>query len=383
MQAKKDVLKEIGNSCVLVLISVVISVCAEVARPVWGQQLPVSSSSKSGQFSEKAWASFGRKANAYERFGQLEKAEQYYQLALEESRKPGASPDSRGSTLLDLAGLLSKLGKSNEAIACYEQCLAVRRKQWGEKSQRLDSIMEGLAKEGLKAHRIADAGSILRELLAIRSKVLLPNDPKMIVTLWMLEDVYTQQGKMPEAIEIHKRYMAAKAQNGQSTQALANDLSLLASLYARHKNWVLAEEIRRRELSLRTTDGDKGSVALQSTLYRLAECQKESGKWDEAITNLRLGLAMSEKVNGKQSKELIQFLGPLCNSCLEAKRYPEAEVACKRKLKIQEVAFGKNDAKTRRTIGKLVKLYSEWGKPNIAQSYSMRLDDAAVKPQRK
>lgn len=366
----------------LALMSLVAVESTAMLLPSLSQDSPVANLVQGAKFSQKDWDSYGRKANRYERFGQLQKSEQYYRLAVKESEKPGADADFRGSSLLDLARLLSKLEKSNEAIACYEQCLAIRRKQWQEKSQRLDPIIEGLALEYLNANRVADAELLFQELLNLRTKVLLPNDPKIIKTLWLLEDVYTREGKIPAAIEIHKRYMAARVRAGQPSQEVISDLNILAALYARHENWDLSELSRKRELTLQLAGGDKGSPALQDTLYRLAECQQHLGKLDEAATNLKLGLVMKEKVYGQKSTELLQFLGPLCNCFLEARKYPEAEVACKRKLKIQEVAFGRNHPKTKRTIGKLVTLYNQWSKPDIARSYSERLKESADKAAR-
>lgn len=376
-------LKEIAKGCVLAFTSLVTLESSATLLPSWSQELPAANFVQGGKFSKKDWDSYGRKANRYERFGQLQKSEQSYRFALKESEKAGSDPDYRASSLLDLARLLSKLGKGNEAIACYEQCLAIRRKQWHEKSQRLDPILEGLAQEYLNAHRVADAESLLQDLIDLRTKVLLPNDPKIIKTLWLLEDVYTREGKITAAIDIHKRYMAARVRAGQPSQEVISDLNILAALYARHENWDLSEVSRKRELTLQLAGGDSGSPALLDTYYRLAECQQRLGRFDEAASNLKLGLALKEKSCGQKSTELLQFLAPLCNCFLEARKYPEAEVVCKRKLKIQEVAFGKDHAKTRRTIGKLVTLYSEWGKPDIARSYSVRLEESADKAARK
>jgi tetratricopeptide (TPR) repeat protein len=332
-----------------------------------------SAGSATGAFSGKDWMAYEQKANKLEKINRFDEAEEYYRKALAETRKPGADPACSGDTLGELASLLRKKGQHSQAISYYEQCLAIRRKQWGERSQRLDSILEALASEYLLDRRWADADKLLRALVEMRESTLLPNDPKLLKTLYDLETVCVAEGKVAEAERLHLRQFQEKQKSPRSSQLVAIDLRILAELYLSQRKWNDAEKTLKQELAIRLDSGDTSSTLLQDNLLRLGQCEGQLGQPEKALVVLKRGLAISEKQQGEKSSKLLNFIAPLCNCSIQAKRYAEAEVYCKRRLAIVESSSGKTAVQVGRALKALQDLYEQWGKPEQAKIYREKL----------
>lgn len=366
-QTRGDVLESSSNRQVQLAFAALLVAVVLGVEPCPGQNLQTSASVT---FSGKEWSAYEQKANRFEKLKRYDEAEQYYRKALAEARKPGADTACLADTLGELASLLVKRGHRDQSIALYEQCLAIRRKQWGEHSQRLDPTIDALAAEYYSNRRWADAYILLHELVAIRMKTLLPNDPKMLKTLYDLEAVCVAGGKVAEAEKLHVRQMELKEKTPRTTGQVALDLRILSELYLNQKKWRDAERTLKQELAMRLQSGDTNSTLLQDNLLRLGQCEGQLGQPEQALAMLKRGLALSEKQKGKQSPELLTFIAPLCNCSIQAKQYAEAEVYCKRRLAIAESLPGKTDVKVGRARKALQDLYEQWGKPDKAKIYS-------------
>ena len=109
------------------------------------------------------------------------------------------------------------------------------------------------------------------------------------------------------------------------------------------------------------------SLANVATVHKLAGNLAAAEKaYPEAIERL------TRKLGPEHPDVGIALLGYGDTLRLE-KKYPEAEAPLRRAVEILAKASGEDAALTQRGMGALVKLFTDWGKPDRAAAYQARL----------
>lgn len=151
------------------------------------------------------------------------------QEALAQSGVPAHTPPAVALELVR-ASAYDALGRSSEAEALYRQLLdrytASVLLTGGGRATILNNLAALLAKTG----RLDEATGLQREALALRTKVLGPDDPLTLASLSSLAAFLNQGGNAARALEIHQQLLARRrAAAGLNPIVLARTLHNLGS----------------------------------------------------------------------------------------------------------------------------------------------------------
>jgi TonB family protein len=112
---------------------------------------------------------------------------------------------------------------------------------------------------------------------------------------------YSQQNKMPEAVELLKRAIDAE---DQVSVPLVREVTLflsLADLYSRERKY--DDQIAVLKRVVQTWEGASGpdSAVVANVLYRLSNAQQQGGNLTDAEQSIKRAIGILEKTNGEDS----------------------------------------------------------------------------------
>ncbi|MFO0756845.1 MAG: tetratricopeptide repeat protein [Byssovorax sp.] len=312
--------------------------------------------------------------------------------------------------LTDEGVKLQEAGRYDDAVARFQQALAIREKVLGEDSYDTAEAANNLATiyqdkgdypraealmrrtvtivEKLLGPEDANVGTALNNLgllvhlegdyaraeplylraLAIREKALGPEDPAVAQTVNNLGGLYNGQGNSTRAATMYERALAIREKAlGPDHLDVAGSLDNLAALYSERGEPARAEPLQQRALAIRekALGPDHPTVAL--SLHNLAMVYQNEGDHDQAIALTERALAIREKTLGPWHPDLALTLNNLGAFYRDRGDHQRAESASRRALAIWEKSLGPDHSRVAIGLINLAQLLVAEGKRDEAE----------------
>jgi tetratricopeptide (TPR) repeat protein len=188
------------------------------------------------------------------------------------------------------------------------------------------------------------ASEYYTKALAIREKVLKPDDPDIADSLYNLSQLACLRDE-PETAEAHlNRWLAMQdAAKAPPSERRAKVLMMLAIAAIQRKDFGGADAWFAKAQEVIAVVNGKTSEEFAGILSTRAGNALEAKRFDDADAFLKEAIAVQTEVSGKDSAEVVDLLVERAEGALEAKRFDAADASLKEALAHQAALIGPND----------------------------------------
>lgn len=258
----------------------------------------------------------------------------------------GAQDKSSSLTQLEEAkrleqqvGELFEENKYDEAIKLASRALAIREKLLPPDNPDIAECLNDLGVLYQQKGEFAQALPLLVRGLAIREKALKADDPLIIETLTNLAAVYRAEMDYRNAGPLLQRVLSLNEQAfGPDHGDVATSLNSLAMLYMESGDYNSAEPLFVRALSVRQKIFGPEHASSAQSLNNLAALYRNKGEYARAESLFERALAIREKAPGPDQRDLASSLNNLAGLYQLKGDYERAEPLFERALTIREKA---------------------------------------------
>ena len=305
----------------------------------------------------------------------MEESETLYKraLAIQQDAKP---PDvQRTETMIQLATVLSRRGKSDEAGSYLREALAERLASDGadavttaEAEVYLADFLNGVREDHAGAERL------YREAIGIFRGSPDPGLSRLTHATNGLANATDALGRPKEAEDLLRGLVSLQRDRyGPSHPSVAGALGSLAEFLFRHNRLAEADSLRRQEIAILEQATGPDSHVLAYSIERLAVVLTGRGLYREADSVFRVAIPMRERVSGSQHAFLARALADYADLLTRQGHFPEAEATLTRALDILEQQYPDAHPDTQQVIRGFVSLYESWKRPADAARYKARI----------
>jgi eukaryotic-like serine/threonine-protein kinase len=324
-----------------------------------------------------------------------------------------------------LAKLLARQGRLDEAIAEYRRVIAFMEQRDGRGASSVRNLLSSFVAFLDQHGRVAEAGDLLRARDSVRgenpagdegdvsdkltrafvlkrtgdsagAESLLrrtveelrqtgSGDSRDLTrTLFQLASLLREDRRFAEAETLERERLAvSRKREGPDGPSVPDALTWLGITLSLQRKNAEAEVVLREALALMRAKPPASRITLTNALQFLADLMTRRTEWSEAEPLLREEIALREGRSPPDSL-LGTRRAALGWVLLELRRFPEAEpllVGAVEDLRARAEASPTAPRRTLTdTIGRLVRLYIEWGKPEQAATWRQSLTDPAPPP---
>lgn len=224
-----------------------------------------------------------------------------HRIGLDCARR-AAAPDGVARLLSGLGAALGDIGRTEEAIECLEQALAVRQ-ELGDRPNaartmlNLGTAYSNLSRADLSIQWFRQALAVFRDVGEAYGEGMVLNN---------LGDVYLTLERLGDARD-HLNQALAVFQAGGNRFGEGMVLSNLGVMYHRWRQLERAETCLRQAATIRRETGNRHGEA--SSLHRLGDVLADAGRPDEARESWTTALAIFDELASPEADEVRQRLG--------------------------------------------------------------------------
>jgi len=244
---------------------------------------------------------------------------------------PEADPVTTAKVLITLAGLLQKMGSSDEALAAAEQARILCEQAGPAGRAELGKAWNNIGAAHFAAKRFDQAREAWLLALAINEREFGPDSPEVGKILGNLATLERRANNLPAAIAHAERAIAiASAEHGEIDPEVAAYLTNLANTCKQAGDLARARSTLERvlEIHARLYQGDHADVA--SARNALADVCYEAGDFACTITNGEIALAMRERIFGPTHETTVRSVRTLRDAYRKAGRHADADAMAAR-----------------------------------------------------
>jgi tetratricopeptide (TPR) repeat protein len=223
-------------------------------------------------------------ASVLERLGRYEEAESMNRQALEERKKElrANHPDTLTS-VNNLALVLERLGRYEEAESMNRQALEERKKELGANHPYTLTSVSNLASVLEMLGRYKEAESMNRQALEGSEKELRVNHPDTLTSVSNLALVLKRQGRYEEAESINRRALEGyEKELGANHPDTLTSVSNLASVLEKQGRYKEAESMNRQALEGYEKELGVNHPDTLTSVSNLASVLERQGRYEEA-----------------------------------------------------------------------------------------------------
>jgi len=313
--------------------------------------------------------------------GKFAQAEAYFLEALEGRRRIlGTYHSDTLRSINNIGAVLIKQGKLTEAEGYYFEALEVVNRIFGENHIETFSTINNLGALLFLQGKLAEAEGYYRKAIEISRRLQGNDHPQTLRCLGNLGELLLSQGKLKEAEPYIRESLDGRRRVlGEDHPSTVWSLESLAILLKNQEKLVEAENLFRDILEKRRLILPAGHTSIADALVGLGDVLNMEKRYAEAEPMLREGLTIYQKALVPNSYEIFDAINILGESLAGQKRYEEAESLL---LKGATGLLENNrtsEAKKRRTIEGVIKLYADWGKPEKAASWKVKFSSLEKK----
>ncbi|GAB6051221.1 CHAT domain-containing protein [Magnetospira thiophila] len=287
-------------------------------------------------------------------------------------------------SLYNLANLYKEQGRYTEAEPQYKRALAIREKVLGPDNVATASVINNLALLYQAQGRYAEAEPLYKRALAIMEKTMGTEHPHVAYPLKGLGWLYYLQRRYAEAEPLFKRALAIREKVlGPDNVDTAWVINNLAALYRVQARYAEAEPLYKKSMAIFEKASGPWSTDVASGLNNLALLYNSQARYAEAVPLYKRALAIQVKVYGADHPEVALTTGNLANLYEKQGRYAEAEPLHKRALAIREKTLGTEHphvASSLKTLGVLYYLQSRYAEAEPLFNRALAIREKVLGP---
>jgi tetratricopeptide (TPR) repeat protein len=239
--------------------------------------------------------------------------------------------------LLDARGkMLHRLGESEQAVALFEQALALRRREFGPRSSEVASSLNDLSNALDRLGRRDEARKVLAEAIEIKLETLGDFSTSTAGSLTNMGMLLWKAGEYEAAIEHHQHALKVfeRAYGPAHRSVAGTSLNLAKALHSAGRGEEALPVIERGLAIVRAGENDAAGlevllVNIQGGVY------EQLRRWDDAREAYSAELALLTKMHGEQAPELASALLGLAEVANGAREYKVAIEHARRVLALQ------------------------------------------------
>jgi len=321
-------------------------------------------------------------------------------------------PEVQADLLVDLGRVHRRVGLLDESLVLFRRSKELRDSLYGSTHELTAHSMMRIGDLLAEKGEFNEAESELLKALTIQRKSLEPWHSDFAITLNALaiinyhrRNLDSAEVYMLETVEVRRRNIEKE----EGVLALLKDMSGLAAIQLGSGKDSLAEKNLEDAKAMADTLEIKKHVVLTSVLNNLAHVKVKQNKLDEAQVLVQEALAMRRDLFGNDhpsipatlnnlaiinknkgdleraerfSKESVELQRKVGGAVLgralrnygmilaDMKRFEEAEAAYLESIQILQDEHGATNLFVIRTRSQLAELYTNWGKPELAEKYA-------------
>ena len=301
-------------------------------------------------------------------FGKLRQAQGKYQAAFlrmnsayeRRARLLGDEHPATLAAMSNLAVMLSKLGRHDEAANLQEKVLTWRKNFFGDEAPATLTAMNNLAMMLSDLKRHDEALKLQEKVLALRQKKFGDEHPDTIRAMNNLATLLSKRGRHLEALELQKKVLAWREQNfGENNLETIGAVYNLSVTLNALKYYGDALERSEQVLLLRQKNlGDEHPDTINA-LNNFAELLSDLGRYDEALTLQKKVLTLCKEILGDEHSKTVDAMSKVADSLSCLGRYDEALTLRKKILDLQQKTFGDENLNTIDAMYKLADSLSD------------------------
>ena len=301
-------------------------------------------------------------------FGKLRQAQGKYQAAFlrmnsayeRRARLLGDEHPATLAAMSNLAVMLSKLGRHDEAANLQEKVLMWRKNFFGDEAPETLTAMNNLAMMLSDLKRHDEALKLQEKVLALRQKKFGDEHPDTIRAMNNLATLLSKRGRHLEALELQKKVLAWREQNfGENNLETIGAVYNLSVTLNALKYYGDALERSEQVLLLRQKNlGDEHPDTINA-LNNFAELLSDLGRYDEALTLQKKVLTLCKEILGDEHSKTVDAMSKVADSLSCLGRYDEALTLRKKILDLQQKTFGDENLNTIDAMYKLADSLSD------------------------
>jgi CHAT domain-containing protein/tetratricopeptide (TPR) repeat protein len=258
--------------------------------------------------------------------GRLDEAEQYLTGGTNIFKNAfGESSAYYVFALNNLAELYALQGRYEQAIATYEQLLAIQRTLRGHPTESYGKRLTQLGGLFYELGRYQEAAQIFKESSDLARQAYGEKHLNYATSLSNLGMQYKMLGEWDQAEKVYRQAVdSARAAVGEDNPHYAIYISNLANLYRERGQYREAAPLLRRVVAIIEKYSDREDPNYSGALNNLAVLLLDMGQTAQAEELLREALEIERRTYGERHPKLIQSLVNLMTILLERGRYEEA-----------------------------------------------------------
>ena len=271
--------------------------------------------------------------------------------------------------LLDQAGdYLRERGQYTEAEPLLIKSLAIREKILGPEQPVVARSLNNLARIYHHQGKFSQAEALYQQALTIRENALGSEHPHVADSLNDLGVLYSEQGKYEEAEPLYQRALAIHEKAlGPEHPDVATSLNSLASLYQAQGRYAEAEPLYQRVLALSEKALGPEHPDVANSLNNLASLYQVQGKNTQALPIYRRALTIFEQTLGNDHPNVATCLSNIGDIYYNQGKFVWAEQNLQQALAIQKKKLGLDHPDLAKTLYNLAVLYGQQGKYDRAK----------------
>ncbi|HTR54719.1 MAG TPA: serine/threonine-protein kinase [Kofleriaceae bacterium] len=229
------------------------------------------------------------------------------------------------TTLGQLATVLMKRGKLEDARKAYERVLASRERTYGKDHPDVATALNDVGNVYRRESKYDDAKRVYQRALEIRIAALGPNHPEVGTTLNNLGTFYGEVGDRAQAKQSYERALAIWQKTyGDNSVELVPALANLGQLAVDSGDFAAAHSYLERSVALMEAAQGKDGSGLVDLLTNLGALQEAERDHDKALATYQRAQKIAEKAYGSDNTDVADLLANEAVIYKAQKKLPEA-----------------------------------------------------------
>jgi tetratricopeptide (TPR) repeat protein/predicted Ser/Thr protein kinase len=244
--------------------------------------------------------------------GQLDSAEVLQREALALRKQRGNDPSAIANSLANLAGVIQKRRRFEEAEALQREALLQLRRLPTEGGFNVFIALNNLASLLRSQGKLTEAKELLEQARDCGIRLAGPEHPRISAVLGNLGAVLEEQGNLSEAENLHRQALSiTRKSRGDRHPSVAGALHNVALVLQKRGQIDEAEALHREALAVRRTAFGNEHKFVAESLNNLGDALYLQDKWGEAESLHREALAMRRRFLGTNDPDVVESLNNL------------------------------------------------------------------------
>jgi serine/threonine-protein kinase len=257
-----------------------------------------------------------------------------------ETQRLDSEPRTKGELLQMLGDLYEKLGKYDRAYSLLSSALAVRRSNFGNENKEVAETLVSLGTVRGAQGKVAEGLQLIRQALAVDSRLLKPDDFALGSARMALGRVLVTGGDYKEAINTLAVAVQALSKPGAPQSDLFLALDGLGTAYTENGQFALAASTYQRALSLGRQIYKSSNPLISEEIVNLGSVEFSLQHFTAAENYYREGLEKTVSWYGPDHPLVASESRLLGQALLAQWRIPEAENYLRQALALHEKLSG-------------------------------------------